>query len=106
MADREKPQKKGGILSRLRDTSHSRKKDAKSKDDKSGRLSTGKANWRSFDSASVDAASDGAPPTGQKDVLASADMPSSGPGRQLTIRKSSMKKKKKTKVSVHGSSTF
>lgn len=26
MADREKPQKKGGLLSRLRDTSHSRKK--------------------------------------------------------------------------------
>ncbi|XGW02944.1 hypothetical protein V3C99_014731 [Haemonchus contortus] len=102
MVDREKPQKKG-ILSRLRDTSHSRRKfnrDAKSKDDKSSRLSTGKANWRSFDSASVDAASDGAPPAGQKDVLASSDMPSSGPGRQLTVRKSSLKKKKKKEQTV------
>ncbi|WKY11480.1 hypothetical protein Q1695_003218 [Nippostrongylus brasiliensis] len=97
MADREKPTKKGGILSRFRDNSHSRKK-LKKDDDKSSRLSGGRANWRSFDSASVDAASEGVLSSGQKDVLASSDMPSSGPGRQLTVRRSSLKKKKKKEV--------
>ncbi|KIH62211.1 RIH domain protein [Ancylostoma duodenale] len=100
MADREKPQKKGGLLSRFRDTSHSRKKDGKAKEEKAGRLGGQKSNWRSFDASSVDASDAGQTPTGQKDVLASNDMPSSGPGRQLTVRRSSLKNKKKKKDQV------
>ncbi|EPB70936.1 hypothetical protein ANCCEY_09971 [Ancylostoma ceylanicum] len=69
MADREKPQKKGGLLSRFRDTSHSRKKDGKTKEEKAGRLGGQKSNWRSFDASSVDASDAGQTPTGQKDVL-------------------------------------
>ncbi|VDM52160.1 unnamed protein product [Angiostrongylus costaricensis] len=94
IADREKPPKKGGgLLSRLRDSSGSRRKDGKGKDEKSTRLVGPKTKWRSVDTSSVDASD--SIPTGQKDVLAANDMPSSGPGRQLTVRRSSMKKKKK-----------
>ncbi|KAK6754198.1 hypothetical protein RB195_013289 [Necator americanus] len=95
MADREKPQKKGGLLSRLRDSSHSRKKDSKSKEEKNSRLGGQKSNWRSFDAASV--VSETGAPAGQKDVLASNDMPSSGPGRQLTIKRPVSPKNKKKK---------
>uniref|UniRef100_A0A158P902 Ryanodine receptor 44F n=1 Tax=Angiostrongylus cantonensis TaxID=6313 RepID=A0A158P902_ANGCA len=83
ITDREKPPKKsGGLLSRFRDSSGSRRKDGKGKDEKSARLVGPKTKWRSVDASSVDA-SDGTP-TGQKDILAATDMPSSGPGRQLT----------------------
>ncbi|KJH53390.1 SPRY domain protein [Dictyocaulus viviparus] len=94
MVDREKPPKKsGGLLSRFRDSSHSRKKDIKGKEEKSVRLGGHKAHWRSLDTNSVDVVE--APLSGQKDVLASSDMPSTGPGRQMAARKSSLKKKKK-----------
>ncbi|KAJ1347269.1 hypothetical protein KIN20_002290 [Parelaphostrongylus tenuis] len=95
IADREKPPKKGGgLLSRFRDSSGSRRKDGKGRDEKSARLAGPKTKWRSLDTNSVDASESGTP-TGQKDVLAANDMPSSGPGRQSTVRRSSMKKKKK-----------
>ncbi|VDM78608.1 unnamed protein product [Strongylus vulgaris] len=72
-------------------------RDNKSKEEKGARLGGQKSNWRSFDTTSVDASETGATPTGQKDVLASNEMPSSGPGRQPTIRRSSLKTQKKKK---------
>ncbi|CAB3399073.1 unnamed protein product [Caenorhabditis bovis] len=92
----EKP-KKAGILSRFRDSSNTRKKESdKKRDDKSADLRAMKSNSRSFDAGSMDTA---AIPTGQKDVLASGDMPTSGPGRQLTVKRGSVKKGKKGKKS-------
>ncbi|CAO4380202.1 unnamed protein product [Caenorhabditis nigoni] len=90
----EKP-KKGGILSRLRDSSNTRKKDSdRRKEDKAAALRQMKSNSRSFDAGSLDTST---LPTGQKDVLASSEMPLSGPGRQLTIKRGSVKKNKKGK---------
>ncbi|UMM36210.1 hypothetical protein L5515_008471 [Caenorhabditis briggsae] len=92
----EKP-KKGGILSRLRDSSNTRKNFRDSdrrKEDKAAALRQMKANSRSFDAGSLDTST---LPTGQKDVLASSEMPLSGPGRQLTIKRGSVKKNKKGK---------
>uniref|UniRef100_A0A1I7XMG4 B30.2/SPRY domain-containing protein n=1 Tax=Heterorhabditis bacteriophora TaxID=37862 RepID=A0A1I7XMG4_HETBA len=68
-------------------------RDEKRREEKIAKLGGQKNNSRSFDAGSIDPTD--AIPSGQKDVLASNDMPSSGPGRQLTIRKSSLKKKKK-----------
>ncbi|KHJ88238.1 SPRY domain protein, partial [Oesophagostomum dentatum] len=65
-------------------------------DSKSARSGDQKSNWRSFDTNSADA-SDTGTPAGQKDVLASNEMPSSGPGRQPTIRRPSLKGGKKKK---------
>ncbi|PIC27807.1 hypothetical protein B9Z55_019948 [Caenorhabditis nigoni] len=92
----EKP-KKGGILSRLRDSSNTRKNFRDSdrrKEDKAAALRQMKSNSRSFDAGSLDTST---LPTGQKDVLASSEMPLSGPGRQLTIKRGSVKKNKKGK---------
>uniref|UniRef100_A0A8R1HP75 Ryanodine receptor n=2 Tax=Caenorhabditis japonica TaxID=281687 RepID=A0A8R1HP75_CAEJA len=98
MSDRsaEKP-KKGGLLSRLRDSSNTRKnfRDSdKRRDDKAAAMRQMKSNSRSFDAGSLDTST---LPTGQKDVLASSEMPISGPGRQLTIKRGSFKKGKKGK---------
>ncbi|CAI4225083.1 unnamed protein product [Auanema sp. JU1783] len=91
--EREKPVKKGGLLSRLRDNSNTRKKE---KAERTQNLRSQKTNSRSFDAGSLEPADNH--PVGHKDVLAAADnMPSTGPGRQLTIRKSSLKKKQKKK---------
>ncbi|EGT37287.1 hypothetical protein CAEBREN_31615 [Caenorhabditis brenneri] len=67
MSDRhaEKP-KKGGILSRLRDSSNTRKKDSDRRKDKEAALRQMKSNSRSFDAGSLDTST---LPTGQKDVL-------------------------------------
>ncbi|CAI5451931.1 unnamed protein product [Caenorhabditis angaria] len=90
--------KKGGLLSRLRDSSNTRKKSFRDsdrrKEDKAAALRQMKSNSRSFDAGSLDTSNI---PTGQKDVLASSEMPLSGPGRTLTIKRGSIKKNKKQK---------
>ncbi|GMR59737.1 hypothetical protein PMAYCL1PPCAC_29932, partial [Pristionchus mayeri] len=99
--ERERPAKKSGILGRLRDVSHGRQKNRDSKEREGivrpGSLRNAKNNSRSFDAGAIEA--DIQIGSGGKDVLAPAipEMPSSGPGRQATIKKGSMKKKKTKK---------
>ncbi|CAD6199567.1 unnamed protein product [Caenorhabditis auriculariae] len=93
ISDRSEKPKKGGLLSRLRDSSHNRKKEEKRIEEKQAALRNMKNNSRSFDAGSLEPAAI-ATPTGQKDVLASGEMPLSGPGRTLAVKRSSLKKKK------------
>ncbi|GMS80971.1 hypothetical protein PENTCL1PPCAC_3146, partial [Pristionchus entomophagus] len=97
--ERERPHKKTGILGRLRDVSHNRQKNRDSKEVgvTRGSLRNAKNNSRSFDAGAIEA--DIQIGSGGKDVLAPSnpEMPSSGPGRQATIKHKGSMKKKKTK---------
>ncbi|CAJ0957143.1 unnamed protein product, partial [Mesorhabditis belari] len=101
--DRDRPkEKKGGLFSRLRDSSQTRKK-AK-EESRQTSFKNEKTNSRSFDTGSIDNLPQSM--AQGKDVLAlggqlqsniNPDMLVSGPGRQPTIKKEKRKKDKKEK---------
>ncbi|KAK0411652.1 hypothetical protein QR680_005766 [Steinernema hermaphroditum] len=105
------PQKKpSGLLGRLRDVSHTRKKEERFSVSEGKRLRTeespsGSANLKVLNKSSRSFESgvelEAVEIQHGKDVLG-GEMPSSGPGRQPTLKKSSLKKKKKKDASPSG----